>query len=302
MIGDQQHAEEGHRAGEQQAIGKDDEADLLEVLELRRFHLAIDLRERFLAAHGEDRVAKGDDDAESADQTEPTAGRARLLSFGRECLAERLRDAGEFVEEAERVFLLARDRIHLRLIADAFGRDLILFRQVRPPRRHRIDRAVDRQRGDAPDKHDRGHHRGGDHDLERLAARFVNAEQILPQEVDRHGNRDRHRAPVLESFARVEIDLHAEDARERFECQADDVLPRRDTADRAREHVVEQQRRDGRLGREPAERFFHDPIDAAANEQRAAFDVDRPHAVAEQQDAQNKPGRRLTDLAFDDST
>ena len=35
-----------------------------------------------------------------------------------------------------------------------------------------------------PDEHQHRHEGGGDHDLERFAARLVDAEQILPQEVN----------------------------------------------------------------------------------------------------------------------
>ena len=65
-------------------------------------------------------------------------------------------------------------------------------------------------------KHDDGHHRRGDHDLQRLAARFVNAQQILPQEVQRDRAGDRHRAPVLDALPAVLVDMHAEQAASAF--------------------------------------------------------------------------------------
>ena len=48
--------------------------------------------------------------------------------------------------------------------------------------------------------------------------------------------------------------------------------------------VVEHQGRDGELGEEAAHRLLDDAVDAAADEQRAAFDVDRAHGVAEEHD------------------
>ena len=66
------HGEEADAAGEQQAVSEDDEARLLEVRQLRRLDLAVDLGQRLLAAHRQDRVAEGDDDADEADQAQPT--------------------------------------------------------------------------------------------------------------------------------------------------------------------------------------------------------------------------------------
>ena len=82
--------------------------------------------------------------------------------------------------------------------------------------------------------------------------------------------------------------------------QADDVLSGRDAADRTGQDVVKQKGRDRHLGERAAHRLFHDPIDAAADEHRAALDVDAPHRVAEQHDRQDEPWGRLADLRLDD--
>ena len=62
--------------GECQTIDKDDERGLLEIEELGAFHLAIDLRERLLAAHRQDRVAEGDRHADQPEHAEPVSGHA----------------------------------------------------------------------------------------------------------------------------------------------------------------------------------------------------------------------------------
>ena len=60
--------------------------------------------------------------------------------------------------------------------------------------------------------------------------------------------------------------------------QSGNVLPRGNAGDRPGQDVVEHQRRDADLGEGAAHRFLDDAIDAAADEHRAAFDVDRAHA------------------------
>ena len=73
-------------------------AAFLKFVQLGRLHLAIDLGQRLLAAHRQDRVAEGDQDADDADQAQPVAGDA-----GRRRVAQ-----GSPAEEAERVELAGR--------------------------------------------------------------------------------------------------------------------------------------------------------------------------------------------------
>ena len=61
--------------------------------------------------------------------------------------------------------------------------------------RHAVDRPVHDQRRSAPAEHDDRHDRGGDHDLQRLAARFVDAQQVLAEEVQGDQAGDGHRIP-----------------------------------------------------------------------------------------------------------
>ena len=62
-----------------QAVDEDDEGRLLEVLHLRRFDFAVDLGQRLFAAHGQDRMPEGQQQADHADDAHPIA---RLPQFG----------------------------------------------------------------------------------------------------------------------------------------------------------------------------------------------------------------------------
>ena len=75
VVGDEQHGQEADAAGQHQAVDEDDEGRLLEVRQLGRLDLAVDLGQRLLAAHGQDRMAEGDEDADHADQAEPVRRR-----------------------------------------------------------------------------------------------------------------------------------------------------------------------------------------------------------------------------------
>ena len=66
------HRQKIHAPGEQQAVSKDNKPNLLEVRQLRRLDFAVDLRERLLAAHRQNRVPKRDEDADESEQAEPT--------------------------------------------------------------------------------------------------------------------------------------------------------------------------------------------------------------------------------------
>ena len=76
--------------------------------------------------------------------------------------------------------------------------------------------------------------------------------------------------------------------------------PGRNGADRPGEDVVEHQGRDGELGEEAAHRLLDHAVDAAADEERAAFDVDHAHAAAEDHHGQDEPRRRRADGPLDD--
>src|SRR5262249_10144865 len=52
----------------------------------------------------------------------------------------------------------------------------------------------------------------------------------------------------------------------------------------------------------PAHRLVNDLVDAAADEHRAALDIDRADRVGEQHDRQDEPGRGFADRRFGDSS
>ena len=60
VVGDDHHGQEADAARSDQAVEEDDEGGLLEVLQLGRLDLAVDLGQRLLAGHRQDRVAEGD--------------------------------------------------------------------------------------------------------------------------------------------------------------------------------------------------------------------------------------------------
>ena len=85
-----------------------------------------------------------------------------------------------------------------------------------------------------------------------------------------------------------------------FIDQAGEIETRADAADRARQNVVEHQRRNGKLGQSAPHGLMHHAVDAAAHEHAAALDVNRADRVREQHDAQNEPGRRFADRSLRD--
>ena len=155
----------------------------LKLRQLGRLDLAVDLRQRLLAAHRQDRMAERDHDADRADQAEP---------IGR--MPQRLGERWKFAQPTERILLLARDGIDPRHNF-AVGEHFDLLAQVGLPGGNFIHRPANGERRRTPDEHDHGHHGRGDHDLERFAARLVDAEQILPQEVQRDRDRRSPRSP-----------------------------------------------------------------------------------------------------------
>ena len=102
----------------------------------------------------------------------------------------------EVAQPAERVLLLAGDGVEPAAPCCRRRSTSTFLLQVGLPGGHLVDRPADGERQPAPGEHDHGHHRGGDHDLQRLAARLVDAEQVLAQEVERDGAGDGHRAPA----------------------------------------------------------------------------------------------------------
>ena len=66
-IGNDHHGEERDQRREEHAVDEDHAAGALQILELGMGDFAVDLRQRFEAAHGEQRVAQADQDRDDGD-------------------------------------------------------------------------------------------------------------------------------------------------------------------------------------------------------------------------------------------
>src|SRR5580693_5059109 len=154
--------------------------------------------------------------------------------------------------------------------------------------RRQLDRCAQNRNG-APDDQDY-HHDGGDrHDLQGLLAGFMHALSILPPEVGHYDHGQARGEVIVRKVERaVHVHAHVFD-------EAGQILASGNGADGAGQHVVEQQGRDGELGQASAHGFLDHAVDAAADEHAARFDIERPHAVAEQHHAENEPGSALAD-------
>ena len=156
--------------------------------------------------------------------------------------------------------------------------------------------AVHRDGNETPDDQDHHHHSRGLHDAQGLLAGFVNADSVLPPEVDLHDQRKTSRE-VLRFHMPVGLTQVLAD----FIEQTGEIQTRADAADRSGEHVIEHQRRHRKLGQRAAQCFMHDLVHSAAHEHAAAFDVDGAHGKAKQHDAEDEPGGALADGGFGDA-
>ena len=235
-LGNEQHGQEADAGRHDQAIDEDDKRRFLEVGQLRRLDLAIDLGESFFAAHGQDRMPEGYDQPDQADDAEPALG-----------IAQRFRERGERgCDEPSRIFRLPGDLIdHFDLIAGlvhlVFGvrqftlkvaessrwgsTSYFLDSQASGGRSLISPRSPDRDRDAAPDQHDDHHDRGGDHDFESLVARFGNADEILAKEVERDGTGNDDRAPVLPEVRGGIVDVQAEESVKDFRIKPTTYCP-----------------------------------------------------------------------------
>ena len=75
IVRNDHHGKEGDERGEDQTVDEDDQPGLLEVRQLGAFNFAVDLRERFLAAHGQHGMAQGDENGEDAKHVRKAAVR-----------------------------------------------------------------------------------------------------------------------------------------------------------------------------------------------------------------------------------
>src|SRR5258708_2381848 len=67
IIRDDHHREKGHQRGEHQAVDENDQARFFQVFQLGALYFAINLRERFFSAHGQDGVPERDKDVDHSE-------------------------------------------------------------------------------------------------------------------------------------------------------------------------------------------------------------------------------------------
>jgi hypothetical protein len=87
---------------------------------------------------------------------------------------------------------------------------------------------------------------------------------------------------------------------EKIIYKAHQIMACRYAADRSGENKVEHQGGDRKLGHSAAHGFFHNAIDAAADEHAATFHVQRAHRVSQKHHRQNEPRRGLAKSLFRD--
>ena len=75
--------------------------------------------------------------------------------------------------------------------------------------------------------------------------------------------------------------------------EASEILPGRDRADGAGEHVVEEKGGDGKLGETAAHGRLDYAVNTTADEHGAGFDIKRSDGGAEQHHRKNEPGSAL---------
>src|SRR5437763_13778849 len=73
-----------------------------------------------------------------------------------------------------------------------------------------------------------------------------------------------------------------------------EVLPRRHSADRPGEHIVEQQRRNRKLCQTTTHGGLHHPVDPAPDEHGTGLYIERAYRSAEQHYGQDEPRSALT--------
>ena len=87
-VGNDHHEQQRGEAGENEAVDRDDDGGALQVLQLGMGQFAVDLGQRFLAAHGQHGVPEGDQDAENAELSGQILGQVGVLQEAQSFRAE----------------------------------------------------------------------------------------------------------------------------------------------------------------------------------------------------------------------
>ena len=181
VVGHQGVGEERDKGGEDQRVDKDHHARAHEVLVFRVLQLAVDLRKRFLAGHGQNRVAKGNQQANQAQEhagigSEPIVRRQLLPArcgrvAGRRHWLCAQRSGRELGHPADGIL------VEREVLRDGRGRQALLF-------------GVREDREASPHQHDDDHRCGHVHDPEGVVRRLVDALDVASPEVGRDRDRD----------------------------------------------------------------------------------------------------------------
>src|SRR5271166_1182535 len=266
VVRDQHDREQRDEAGEDEAINADDDGGALQVLKFRVRQFAIDLCQRFFAAHRQDGVSKAYDEAENAEHVRQLAVFPEAERF---FAVVDIGESGEWGQVAADLQQGEPGPAEQHHHHD--GRDLHDPERLLAGLLDTLDVLPPEVERDRHGEHDCG---GIDADLRRAVEQAVN------------GGRDP--APGVGDDDGV-VD------------QARDVLPRGNAGDRTSQYVIEHQGGDAELGEGAAEGFLDHTIDAAPHEHRAAFHVDGSDREGKQHNAQHEPGRALANRLFGDA-
>ena len=158
-------------------------------------------------------------------------------------------------------------------------------RQIGTRRQRRQMSAAHPDGYDAPGNHHDHHHGSHIHDPQRFSTGFGNSLDILPPEINRHGQGKLSRGGI-DWKRKVDVQTAKQLVQESRQ-----VLARGDAADGPGQNVIEHQRGDGKFRQRAAHGLLDHAIDATANEHAATFDIHGSHGIREQHDGQDEPGR-----------
>ena len=220
--------------------------------------LAIDLGQRFFAAHGQHGMAEGHDDAEQAQHRRQLGVAQKAQSIVAEVQGRGRgprRQVGAHVEG--RIDSPGQQDHHHD------GGDLHHFQGL-------VARLFDAFQVLPPVVHGDDGGKGGRGEVHRQLRR-----RMMPAQ---HGSRQ----PAMRGGYRHQLVQ-----------QAGNVLPGGNARDGPGQDVVEHQRGNAQLGEGAAQSLFHHAIHAAAGEHRAALHIHGAHRKGEEHDAQDEPRSRL---------
>ena len=148
----------------------------------------------------------------------------------------------------------------------------------------------------APGEHQDDHDRRHVHNAQRFSARFGDAFDVLPPEIERHGD-GKKRGSQISRQSNVQMGVAEEVVQ-----KSGKVLAGGHAADRSRQNVVEHQRGNGDFRKPAAHGLLNHAIDAAADKHAATFHIQGAHRVSQEHHGENEPGRRFAKSFLSDGT